>query len=405
MLSGGLFATKQVPNYMNTCVIDATILSIVNSDALCNQIIDMVKDEINVNSNQLMKQLLKEQSKYGFFDILKTIQHLIGAYIILYYGKNEIQNISKWKNVLDWIRSHILFLMNRHKFTRIKAKDIDKDYNKHSLNEQYVIYTTTMIDTCAKGDLTEFNKYAYTDIELIKHIFDSVFEDYEDYVSWKRVRSYIKLYPTDVYLRFPTYEVNHMESSRYDIERFNKIYKYANTYHNDRYLCTDMILRQVIDGKPYGTHLVYYNLLECHLENNDVVYYVPPHRLIIGNREEDGKVNEAFVANDNHMPSVFIPEVLHFQKVPMIKTKALSCGYIDENDDTRFIGNFNLLRRLELVRSLLNGTSPLEIMAKRKIKYINDVEKAIGMLKGEADCANDIGELSYSITERFVSIR
>ena len=290
---GGLFSTKAIPNYMNTCVIDASILSIINTEELCRKVIELMRSEITIDPKYLYDLLSGEiKSNGACFNLLTSLQHVVGAYIVIYYGKGKVPTLRKWKNILNILRSHIVFLRNKKKFARALSSEIDK-------NIQYMIYVNKVIKYAEDGDTVNFNKYTFTSTDFINDVFQDVFEDYEIFPEWSAVRSNILLHNTDAYLRFPSYDreidMRQILSNTIMKTRINKLWKYANTYHNDNYICTDMILRQVVDNAPYGTHLVYYNLLECHLENNNHVYYVPPHKLILGNREDEhGRINKAF---------------------------------------------------------------------------------------------------------------
>ena len=266
-----------------------------------------------------------------------------------------------------------------------------------------------MLKYAEDGDVVSFNKYTFTSTDLMNIIFPNTFEDYEIFSAWRVVRSNILLHHTDVYLRFPSYDreidMRTITTNSIMKMRINKLWKYANTYHNDNYICTDMILRQVIDGEPHGTHLVYYNLLKCHLENNNHVYYVPPHRLILGNREdEDGRINKVFQIGSDKL-SIFIPEVLHFQKCRMHKTKALSCGYIDEEaDENTFEGHFNLIYRLELIQSIMGESEVHPLIQPRFHKYYTDIDIIIKILKDSNPNKEDrIKKLDYLISEKFIS--
>lgn len=406
-LVGGLYSTKTIPNYMNTCVIDATILSIINSNVLCTELVELMRTDVTIDPLYLYEILSKElKNNNGYFNVLKTIKHLIGAYIVTYYGKGKLPTLKKWKNTLDVIRSHILFMCNMKKFSRTLAHQIDKKYNTYDLNRKYEIYTNTVIMFAKQGDTSNFNKFTFTNTDLIGTILEdnNIFEDYDYFVSWNVVRANIAHRKTDVYLRFPTYETSlDMNAlTQYDKDRINKVWKFGNTYHDDKYICTDMILRQVTDGSSHGDHLVYYNLLECHMENNCHVYYIPPHNLLLGHREENGKINRVFKTDGSKL-SFFVPEVLHFQRVNVPKENALCAGYIDEKSNDLLEGTFNLLNRLRIIHSVLYNSDVHMLLKPKHYKYLKDVEQIITILTDSKPNKEErIKELDYLVTESWI---
>lgn len=404
VLTGGLYSTKAIPNYMNTCVIDATILSIINSEAICDKVISHMRNTITIDPKVLITTLSKEIVKNkGYFNILKTSYDFIGAYMVIYYGKSRISNVDKWKTTLDLIRSHILFIANREHFEEMLSENNFDDYKKIiSINLKYKYYCDMLINKF-KDDFL-FNEYTYTSTDLVNMLCNTnirfIEYKYNKIPLRVPIENILSSHKKDIYLRFPTYRfviyINNIEPDT--LKCINIIWDLVNTFVSENsFICTDMILREVIDSQGSGHHLVYYNYLECKLETNDELFYVPPHKLRLENRKDkDGRINKVFHYHSDLL-RFYVPEVLHFQKLPNItKEMALAAGF--DCDDKQ--GVFNLRNRLMLIKNMLEHSKVHPLINTRHDEYISDITEAIKIL----DSGKTLNHNStFSFIEEYIS--
>ena len=96
--------------------------------------------------------------------------------------------------------------------------------------------------------------------------------------------------------------------------------------------------------------------------------------------------------------------MLHFQKCKQHKTKALSCGYIDEDaDENTLEGHFDIIHRLELIQSIMNGSEMHPLIQPRFHKYYTDIDIIINILKDDRPNKEErIQKLDYLVSEKYV---
>ena len=146
-----LSATEPIVNFFNTCALDSIIRSILNSDAICANLLNYMDEHYTSNPNTLLGRLLNEGkrkikigTKYydntGFFDYYSQSDDyyvpLFASYVILYHHDDD-----KKASIMNKLRLHISFLEHKEVFSEFYTETEDEDFDNRSLNAQYLIYT------------------------------------------------------------------------------------------------------------------------------------------------------------------------------------------------------------------------------------------------------------------------
>ena len=129
----------------------------------------------------------------------------------------------------------------------------------------------------------------------------------------------------------------------------------------DTYICTDMILQKRSLTDSSYQHVVFYNVLENIMQDNEKLYYVPYNDLISESHEKKMRINlydkdtTVDVKNVVFDGYEYAPELLHFQNMRGYKTKI--CEFLTQSPTL-----INLMKRLNfLIEYVSTSTSPYKL--------------------------------------------
>ena len=374
-----LTGTKPIPNYFNTCVIDSIIRCIANSDSLCEELFNYMNEKYTSDSIVLCEILMNQSKRkikikskivndISFFEYFSDdLKGIIGAYMIIYYSNDKYRI-----DLLDRLRSHVIFLENKENFAELYEETEDEEYSSHSLSYQYKIYIEYLLALAKSNEIITFNQYTFITTDLINKLFKTIKYKHIDNVAYQnRFKSISKHLKTDNDIIFifdtsyPNLDMKNILPK--NVDNINGLYKCALTMYDD-YICTDMILRQIPYGEVGGKHVVYYNVIENYMQDEDKVLYVPINKLQLFTHD---KVNSAF-KNDS---VYYIPEILHYQKINKIKTAAVKAGFVLDASNNNVLDKMNILWRIRLIKTIMKNSKYHKILEKKHAKYIDDLSK------------------------------
>ena len=163
---------------------------------------------------------------------------------------------------------------------------------------------------------------------------------------------------------------------------------------HDTYICTDMILT-VHDNFDKGyQHVVYYNVLENILQNNNSIYYVPYDDLFLSNHRKTigsytGK-NVVFDGKD------YSPVLFHYQNMRGYKTRISEFL-------TKPITVQNILRRFRFLKDYVKHSSvPYELDKNAYIDVLDHVIKFYSSKHTLAELDAFAGMRGYCFLEEFL---
>lgn len=281
----GLHIPELFKNVNGSCLLNSSLNSILNSHALVKELYEFTPRTTTLNGN--FSDALKYNKKSEITELI-IYRCLFSAYI-----HDTMKGKTSDKDMILYALLHDDIYMNE------KAKSLEE--YKNVLQEGYNKFDKQLpvrINTLPMAGLTQFiYRLDILDIGYISSII-----------------SLAKNAPTDSYVM--------LDDRRNIFENIQSInltkFKFINTLFNiiltgdGEYICTDVIMYEVSPENPNFTHVVYYNVLDETLVNDDkedplfnILKYIPPKTC----------ANYTEYKNITKEKTVYIPCVLHFQKI------------------------------------------------------------------------------------------
>ena len=168
----------------------------------------------------------------------------------------------------------------------------------------------------------------------------------------------------------------------------------------DMHICTDMILQKKKIGDSKFQHVVFYNVLENIMQDNDTLFYVPCNDLFASDHTKQMRINLSDKTKTEPMKNIvfdgyeYIPELLHFQNMRGYKTKI--CEFLTQSPTLA-----NHLKRLSFLMDYVNkSTFPYKYDLTSYVNTLKQVQhfyscNSKGMLKEYLNAMGCIDGYSY----------
>lgn len=400
-MKGGYIPAIDFQNEYNTCVIDACINSILNSNSLCNKLTSLVDSK--TNPKIFCEELVKHKSYFSYFckdeiciGLRIFYKYLLCEFVLARSAENE--------EAQNEIRHRLLYIYNLHDYERVKRPKTM--YVEQMIrSEKFKVVAAALekeFQEYAKNPLNKdgaTNKFIYDAFPLISfHRVSS-----EESVS-KEISFRLNTSEDDVYISF---DFTRNVESILDTD-FNYINMLVNAVSEDYkdFVCSDLIISQWALTDETPLHSVYYNMLDNTIQTNERVAYYPLNNL----RYPQNNVHDVVLERTkgktinicNYDPwnifSIFIIECAHFQRIPkgVDKTDIKSLLHGTKNKNTFMKHIYD-----EYEKTCMNPKS--EILVKPspyvKQKFESDWQtyKEIKIFYDEASNSEDVSELDYII--------
>lgn len=163
---------------------------------------------------------------------------------------------------------------------------------------------------------------------------------------------------------------------------------------HETYVCTDMILSVHDETNKSYQHVVYYNVLENILQNNNSLYYVPYDDLFLSNHKKTiGSYTGINVAFNN---KTYSPILFHYQNMRGYKTRISEFL-------TRPITVQNILRRFKFLKDYVKDSRvPYELDKKTYIEVLDHVIKFYSSKHTLPELNAFVGTRGYCFFEEFL---
>lgn len=113
---------------------------------------------------------------------------------------------------------------------------------------------------------------------------------------------------------------------------------------NEEYICTDIILRKIDKKQPTLHHVVFYNVLENIMQDNEQIYYVPYVDLYLSDHKKNNGLNAVFNGYS------YSPMLYHFQNMRGYKTRI--CSFLTQTPSL-----INLKKRIQFLIDYVSASS------------------------------------------------
>lgn len=340
-LVGGTKFAVAFRNQYGTCVLDAILNSLRNSDYYEQKFINeldknitlkRVKDafsDVSIRDSTVMSKLIttfdNSDMRNGYIRTL--YKQLIG--ICLKFADNMTPDDSVYIRAYIMCLENQIKLMKRHPKTR---KD-DSGITSYSKYLKYMddFFTTYMIkvssDFQKKNDSDYTGCYApnlLTNIDGISISTTGLFENIQ--INLNAFVKPIGKDCNDVYVMILNESYGRTtEITPEMFDNINKLY-YALTRNYDGYVCTDSILYKFVYGENGSSHVVFYNMFMNQTQDNHNLksdvnimdFKIPDYIRNASSYVEEDDVNPISMQELGRHTSNFvfyIPTLLHFQKI------------------------------------------------------------------------------------------
>lgn len=301
-MRGGLLKGYRFKNVNGSCLINASLNSILNSYELITKLYEATP--ITLSLTNTFSDILKKVRSDEKEDLYMAFRHLLSAFI-----HDFIRN-SKYTDK-DKLLFSVIEMPNLNiAISNGKFKEFD---------DKYTLFNHSAETRADDSFVSLISPYS-------THLVDMPFNKYDGII--KIIKGYLTHYKdifillTDRYHHFDNVSILKAE----DIKCLRAIFKAAFTATNE-YVCTDMIMYKGNEKEyPEYTHVVYYNILDSTLlddynnrENILISDYIPT---------VDCKSFSDYTINNGKL-DIYIPTVLHFQKIPNTPSKLGLISRID----------------------------------------------------------------------------
>lgn len=281
---GGLSGALSFKNVNGSCLIDCTLNSILNSHEIIVKLYTLTEESTSLN-NDFIKIF---DSNEKFTRLAHIYKILLSAFVHDYI--HETRHVDKDKLLFTILNTRGLGDCNDIREVGVILQEKYQRFN-HSL--------TRRIDTFM---------LAGTHLAQMQQV------EFEDCIKlYKSLSTELRHYK-DIYIAMvnaPDEFRTVLDLSKSEIKVINGLFKAAITSTGE-YLCTDIILYKGDDVNHVAySHVVYYNVLDETLVDNNVKQKVPLRSLIAPSSCID--YVSYIEATDSHY--VYVPCILHYQKI------------------------------------------------------------------------------------------
>lgn len=259
---GGVNKVVGIPNKGNECVLNSAINCILNSDGLCSSILR--KYESGTDVEELCK---KCQTLEGIPDTGSQIE----LYVILYYS---LPNSTLRKRALDNIRT---LIHQKHGGGMMSPRWILGSFPYVQADIFNYEEIQNKVDACDEDDV-------FIELNLSSHVSD---------------------------------RTKMTTNQRQDLDNFLECLMIITP---KCYICTDFIAEAWSEGQTVPSHVVYYNLIENKMSDNEDVYMYPFINMRFYREYLPIELGSGHYVNFRTLDAEnkrirHCPKVLHFQKV------------------------------------------------------------------------------------------
>ena len=357
-LSGGVMETLRMKNTAGTCMIDAVLNMVMNSNSSLKSLLraynfsqenESVKDfydrldkKSRNSANFGIFYELAKNNENKFEDLKIYYSYLVMAYAAIFTYIN--QHKAPTDEILNILKYHILYLENFKKFNaedgrayEVKLTKADSIANNAiRLDIGFLMYFKWIYAQEKRQQTLLIDKYIGATDKLLHHVYDvkhisGIYISY-DYKLYKpAIQSVLKNAKRNKFNELyvivsDNIIVDGKLIDEIDMDRFNHLYKaILEDYSSTGFICTDLTLFQYNVGFKCSTHAAYYNLLDESIQNGMRISYLPLSKLVFPRSCKDTKEYVRFISRNNYinigffdtddMLGYYIPNILHFQKI------------------------------------------------------------------------------------------
>ena len=296
---GGLSRALRFKNVNGSCLIDCILNSILNSHEMVVKLYELTSASKSLN-NDFIELLNINESFDKAADIYKL---LLSAFVHDYI--HEIHHIDKDKILFAMLNDSELGECDK---IREAGEMLQEEYRRFNHNTPRRINSFILSGT----RLAQLQEVMFGDCNKLYRSLPKDLHHYKDI--------YIKLSTA------PDEFKTVLDLNKREIKVINGLFKAAITSTSE-YLCTDMILYKGdnVDYLEYS-HVVYYNVLDETLVDNNVKEKIPLKSLVVPSACTD--YVSYIEATNSH--TVYVPCILHYQKIQNSPQALGLTGKIDD---------------------------------------------------------------------------
>ena len=328
---GGVNKVVGIHNAGNECVINSVINMVLNSDYLCNIILDKSKD---IDVNALAKSLRTQRG-------ISSKGNPIELYVLLYFS---LPNNEERNKALDSLRK---YLHAQHGGAMLSPESI------------------------------------------IRNIPIQIIYDRVDIMMGESITPKVdagKCQDVFIELNVSQYISDRSQTNKDQMDFINDLYERILHISKKNYVCTDMLLESYKSDDKQPTHLVYYNIFENKMCSDNLVFTYPYPFLRLSKdiqtlELKDGHYADTHSVTKDNKLIHYTPKVLHYQMFPTELIDALVYTGYNKTVTQTFIGHTVILaqNRLNMLMMYMKYNESLNslLLRAKQMRYGKKLNKTL----------------------------